>query len=52
VELGLDPEKLSEEEWAKRYNEWVYVQQYKNEVQAKVYELAILRALSKAFSKE
>lgn len=51
VELGIDPDTLSDEEWAKYFNEWVYTQQIKSKLEAEVMETAVLKALAKAFGK-
>ncbi|MDM1042132.1 MULTISPECIES: hypothetical protein [Empedobacter] len=43
---------MSDKEWAERFNDWVYVHSLKLKLQIEPQELAILKALSKAFSKK
>ena len=51
VELGINPEELSDKEWATKFNEWVYTQQVKLKLQAETMEVAVLKALAQAFGK-
>lgn len=48
VELGIDPDTLSDEDWVQRYNEIVYVEQRKQQ-QLKG---ALISIINQIFAKE
>lgn len=46
VELGLNPDALTDNEWAKSFQEWVYVQRVKNNATEKIIEKVVRQALA------
>ncbi len=46
VELGLDPKHLSDNDWAKHYQEWIYVQAVKTTTTEKIIEKVVRQALA------
>jgi hypothetical protein len=47
VEMGIDPNNISDTEWAKLFQEWVYVQRVKNNALEKILEKTFTEALFK-----
>ena len=47
VELGIDPDNISDKQWAKLFQEWVYVQRVKNNALEKILEKTFTEALFK-----
>lgn len=45
VELGIDPDTLSDEDWAKKFQEWLFVQRIKNKTQEALIEKSVKKVL-------
>lgn len=51
VELGIDPNELSDIEWAEKFQQWNYANRVKLKAQEAVFEKALMKTLVEILSK-
>ena len=49
--MGLNPDELTEEEWAQRFQEWAYVKAIERENQEMIFKKALFEVAAAIFRK-